>query len=109
MPPAEAPPQSLSAADAWPDPGPATAVTTPPVAAAASTAAAQTNRRRGGTSAHHRPFAPVAQAPRFVTDRTRRRSTVVTETLAVALPQKAASAGLDFEELYRSRREQALV
>ena len=35
----------------------------------------------------------------------RLRSTVVTETLAVALPPKAASAGLDFEELYRSSRD----
>jgi hypothetical protein len=51
MPPAEAPPQSLRAAEAWPDPGSATAATTPPVAAATSTAIAQTNRRRGGTAA----------------------------------------------------------
>jgi RNA polymerase sigma-70 factor (ECF subfamily) len=29
----------------------------------------------------------------------------VTETLAVALPPKAASAGLDFEKLYRSSRD----
>jgi RNA polymerase sigma-70 factor, ECF subfamily len=40
-----------------------------------------------------------------VTDRVRLRSTVVTETLAVALPTKAASTGLDFEELYRSSRD----
>jgi RNA polymerase sigma-70 factor, ECF subfamily len=66
---------------------------------------AQANRRRGGTNAHHRPLAPLAQATGFVTDRTRLRSTVVTETLAVALPPKAASAGLDFEELYRSSRD----
>ncbi len=40
-----------------------------------------------------------------MTDRPRLRSTVVTETLAVALPPKAASAGLDFEKLYRSSRD----
>jgi hypothetical protein len=50
MPPAEAPPQSLRAAEAWPDPGSATAPTTPPVAATTTTAIAQENRRRWGTA-----------------------------------------------------------
>jgi hypothetical protein len=50
MPPAEAPPQSLRAAEAWPDPGSATAPTTPPVAATTITAIAQKNRRRVDTA-----------------------------------------------------------
>ena len=59
----------------------------------------------GGHRGNHRQFARSAQATGFVTDRPRLRSTVVTETLAVALPPKAASAGVDFEKLYRSSRD----